>query len=65
MTLMEKMMRSESRQFAKDNYFDEDPNVLEHKREVRRMLYNYMEEKRLKRELTEELGDEYDGEFDF
>ena len=48
MTLMEKMMRSESRQFAKDNYFDEDPNVLEHKREVRRMLDNYMEEKRLK-----------------
>ena len=46
-------MRSESRQFAKDNYFDEDPIDLEHKRAVRLMLDDCLEKKRLKRELAE------------
>ena len=58
-------MRSESRRFAKDNYFDEDPIVLEHKRAVRLMLDDCLEKKRLKRELAEELDDEYDCDFDF
>lgn len=55
----------ESQSFSDFNYDDEldevNPEELNHKKHVRRMLEERLERKRLK----EELEDEFDGEFDW
>ena len=42
-----------------DYHFDEDPEALNHKRHVRRMLEDKLEQKRLKEELEDDFSDEF------
>ncbi|MDX2345454.1 MAG: hypothetical protein QNK11_01070 [Legionella sp.] len=50
---------------TKNTYHDkEDSAVLEHRREVKRMLEEKLEEKRIKNEL-EDFDSELEGEFDW
>jgi hypothetical protein len=44
-----------------DFKFDENPEMLKHKKQIRRMLEDRLEHKR----LCEELEDEFDEEFDW
>lgn len=40
--------------------YEENPEELHHKREVRRMLEDRLERNRLKKELEDEFDDEFD-----
>ena len=42
-----------------DFNYDEDPEELSHKRQVRRMLEDRLERKRLKQELEDDFADEF------
>lgn len=48
----------DNRNFSDFNY-DEDPEELNHRKEVRRMLEDRLERKRLKQELEDDFTDEF------
>lgn len=51
----------ENKSFSDFNYEENDEETLNHKKQVRRLLEERLERKRLKAELEDEL----DGEFDW